>query len=117
MNEAMELIQKLADTLGVAASKLIEIYAQRAALEWVDFYLFVPFIILSAVTGVVCLRRVSKDDGTDFGVAELWGAGAIISTMLFVVLTAIAGGEFSQAYKATHAPEAYAIDQILKHVR
>jgi len=111
----MQLIQQLADTLGVAASKLIEIYAQRAPLEWVDVWVCAPIAFALILIAAWAIRKAAKDTSGDS--LELTIPLCMFSVVAACVLIGVTAGEIVDAYKANKAPQAYAIDCILDKVR
>lgn len=97
-------IETLAAKMGIASERLIEYFAPLAQAQWVDVWLAAGvWVILIAVGAWITKHFWEESDGF-----------AVIPVV--VILLLVLGGiciEFSEAYKATSAPEAWAIEQIL----
>lgn len=108
----MDQILELARMLGVAADELIGYYVQRAPLEWVDFYVSAAFAAIGIVLLVIGIRNSSKREWDTPWVVAV-GIGAVI----FLAGLITSADAFTEAYKAQKAPQAYAVDEILRNAR
>ena len=103
----IEFIAALFTKIGMTIGKLVEVYAARAPAEWADPIGFFVFSVLFGAVAWSLLKYGQRHDDDDFGVAGfVFCFASIISLIVCFV-------EFSEAVKATVAPQAYAVDQIL----
>lgn len=114
----MDTLTQLAAMLGVAATEVMGYYMQRAPLEWVDFYLSLLLLIPVAIGLCVTIhgyRKLPTDSYNAQEIRHTWiGAGSAIVVSAMLVFLFVGISEFTEAYKATRAPQAYAVDQILR---
>lgn len=114
-------VHQLAEQLGVAANKLIEMFARRAWTEWVDVGITLAGVIALLTLVVFCYRKASSlaaelDDPCDSERFMFWVMCTFILCVLLMVQVGVTCSSLSQAVKATASPEAYAVEQILKRL-
>lgn len=114
MDRLSDLIIQLADRLGVATTQLIEMYAKRWWVPWVDAGL----CAIGAVIALLLVRygasRVRKtnfdDDPSGAFICAFCGIGAAV---LVIAMFA----SIHDAVSAMASPQAWAVDQILETLR
>ena len=114
-------VHKLADQLGVAASKLIEMFAKRAWTEWVDFGIAVAGVVLLFAATIFCYRKActaltEAKDPFDSEKLMFWAMCTLVLCIFLAINRGVTLSELSQAVKATASPEAYAVERILKRL-
>ena len=111
---SLEMIDKIADKLGVGASNLIEMYVQRAPLEWIEVHVlgcllaFSLSIFIGAIAVLVKIHDSNQENliATIVVTTMFSGAILIVCSIGFPI-------EFIEAMKAEMAPQAYAVDMVL----
>lgn len=107
----MENVIELARMLGVAADELIGYYVARAPLEIMDFYVLIACAAVLGLVAIVLLVPAIKHDD------EIRGVLGTVMALAFLFLMVAAIAEGIEAYKARRAPQAYAVDQILRSAK
>ena len=119
MNEkTIDLIQQMADKLGMSAETMIEWFASRAPWEFVS----VGISILVFFIGVIFFMSAVKHQSKEKEKGNADELGVVIATAIFMIVggAMMFGGfigftvDLRSAIMAIASPEAYAIEQIAK---
>lgn len=135
--DAATLIRALADTLDVPTQQLLGYYMARIPALWVQFgfgllFALVLLATLAWAVRTMRARRIEWEKQQESSLKEMrmhpsfdpffhGSAVAAVTSMvsgimLFVVIM-ITADSMRSAITATMAPEAYAIDAVLRHLR
>ena len=112
MNEYAELIRHLSDALQVPTEFILEAYMARAWTEAVwPVVLGVVFLCIAGTTGYAAKRHLAGSSVDDDGFLVF--VGLVLTLGSFLAFTALTG----HGLRALASPEAYALDQILSHIK
>ena len=111
MDKTLELIEKLAKSMGVAVEKLIEFYSARAIGDAIgDFVIATFFILLAIFLAFVSKNRYQVDNDGARVLGWFVGAFSIVSTWVACVIV-------NNGIIKLMSPQAYAVDSILRAIR
>ena len=103
----IEFIAALFAKIGVTIGKLVEAYAARAPAEWVDPPIALAICVVLGVASWFTLKYRKHPGNDDYVIPGIvLGFCSVMALMVGLI-------EISDAVKATVAPHAYAVDQIL----
>lgn len=102
-------ILELARQLGVAADELIGYYMQRVPALWIAPIMAGGIFAVSLLSAIFsCVK------GSNGGDDDVYIPLFIVSVAITLISGIIAAATFYDAYVANAAPQAYAVDQILR---
>lgn len=109
MNNADELLKSLGKTLGIAIEKLIEWYTARAFADGIGYALLATVFLVGLVFGIRFLVKHLDDPAYE---------DSLIFTGWISFFAAVLGTWMTSfALSALLAPQAYAVDEIMKAIK